>query len=353
MNFRLKPLLANASLILASIVVFLLAGEVGIRLFHPNASIWRYPNYIAETVKPDPNAARDTIQYDPELGYAPVPNSTGMLAKNRVTFSAEGFRIAENRAPAPPVDPILAVGDSFTEGWGVDGDQTWTADLEQENHRTVLNAGVRGYGLDQIYLRTERLLKTVHPKLVILAFIKEDIDRTGLSVFFSTRRPYYMPVGDGLELHNVPVSHDPYDGPMRGGRRVLGHSYLLDFTMRKLGLDEFWYNRHEASGADPTLVSCRLMHRFADLLRVQGLPGLVVSLPTYTDWKFPARGTEDEKQVEKVLQCARDAGLKTTDVYQGLAGGVVAKDPDAYYGDMFHFNAAGQALATKLIAAGL
>lgn len=46
----------------------------------------------------------------------------------------------------------------MTGGTAVGNDETWPADLERLTGRRVLYAGVRGYGLDQIVVRAERMV---------------------------------------------------------------------------------------------------------------------------------------------------------------------------------------------------
>jgi lysophospholipase L1-like esterase len=344
------PLLALTA---GSIVFCLLAGEVAIRTVHPNGSLRHYPNFIDEATKPDPDAARETIQYDPVLGYCPVPNSVGMLRGHQVAFSDQGFRLPGSGSISRHGKPVLALGDSFTEGWGVDGSQTWPAQLEHQTGHTILNGGVRGYGIDQMVQLGERLLADVRPSLVILAFIQEDIDRLGFSVLTMTRRPYFVPAGQGLELKNIPVPRLPYDGPHRLWRRILGYSFLLDYAMRKLGLQEVWYGYSESNGVDPDLMACKLMHRLAQDLRAQTLPGLVVALPTYNEWKTKEARQTAQRRNGAVLDCARAAGLATLDVRPGLERARVGEIPDDFYSDTFHFNPKGLALVANEIASVL
>ncbi len=89
----------------------------------------------------------------------------------------------QNLGAAPATGPmIMAFGDSFTEGYAAGNDETWPANLERMTGRRVLNAGVRGYGLDQIVLRAERVMPQLKPPTVVLAFIADDVVRTALSV---------------------------------------------------------------------------------------------------------------------------------------------------------------------------
>jgi hypothetical protein len=70
----------------------------------------------------------------------------------------------------------LAVGDSFTFGFGVDGEEAWPAVLEsiiqtryQEGEKVrVLNAGVSGYSLRQIRITAQELVDQLAPRLVIV-----------------------------------------------------------------------------------------------------------------------------------------------------------------------------------------
>lgn len=376
--------LANTGLVVASLVAGLLAGEIGLRLSHDTALLGRWPNFIAEATKPDPGAVLDAVRYDAELGWEPRPGAVDMVYQRRIVYSAHGFRVASDAdgfrdvpdadgapRPARPSEssagpPILAVGDSFTEGWGLEGDQPWPARLGAETGRAVINAGVRSYGLDQIVLRTERLLRTLgapqkpyqKPSLVILAFIEEDIDRLGHLVHARHYKPWFAATAsasaDGLELHGVPVPPTPHDGPSHLWRRVLGYSYLADVAMRHLGLSDLWEGVNLPNGvADTDLVACRLMQRFARGLKEHDLPGLVVALPEYREWVTPSLHDVARRRNEAVLKCARDAGLRTLDVWDDLVKAGIVRSPEDFNNDGMHLNARGHALAARSIAAAL
>ncbi|SEP17087.1 GDSL-like Lipase/Acylhydrolase family [Rhodospirillales bacterium URHD0017] len=335
-----------------AVLFCLLAGEVAIRIFHPSASLWHYPNFIALNAAPRPDQARGLLRYDSDLGYAPIPGASGVLMHQPISYSADGLR-NQNLARARPVGrSILAVGDSYTEGYAVKDDESWPAYLERDLDRPVLNAGVRAYGIDQMVLRAERLAARFKPEAIVLAFISADITRAGMSVLESFRRPYFVPVGDGLELRNVPVPTTPVIGAKAFPRRVLGYSYLLDFTMRRLNARELWYGDFERTGVDVNLVSCRLMHRFAEVVRKEATRGLIVAFPQYDTWTDPPASAWHRTRVLGVLACARDAGLATLDTYDGFAKAGVAGNVDGFYVD-WHLNAQGNALAARLIAATL
>src|SRR5260370_1132446 len=83
-------------------------------------------------------------------------------------------RLAPRPADATDGPPVLATGDSYTQGDEVDNDHTWPAQLQGLLRRRTINAGVAAYGFDQIVLRTEQLVPVVRPGLIVLGFIGDD-----------------------------------------------------------------------------------------------------------------------------------------------------------------------------------
>jgi hypothetical protein len=135
--------------------------------------------------------------FDPTLGHTARPrtpdNPLG-LAEER-PYSLDQLRSGHH---------MLFFGDSFTEGFTEYPDKIpQLLDRTLRNVR-VLNFGVMGYGLDQMYLR---MMQTAglfdHPHLVF-GVLFDDMDR----VVFRVReapKPIFMLVNGRLELHNVPL----------------------------------------------------------------------------------------------------------------------------------------------------
>ncbi|MCQ3974955.1 MAG: hypothetical protein DPW09_16065 [Anaerolineae bacterium] len=75
--------------------------------------------------------------------------------------------------------PIIALGDSFTWGDGIDNDKIWVERLETESGRDVVNLGMSGYGSQQIL----RLLQTyglpLKPRLILWGFFPNDFNDSG------------------------------------------------------------------------------------------------------------------------------------------------------------------------------
>jgi hypothetical protein len=98
------------------------------------------------------------------------------LNDNAITISINDLGLRDDPVSAATEVDILAIGDSFTAGWGVEASDSWPSQLEQqlnsdltiEDKLTVVNAGIPGYGLTQMRLFLEELL-TLKPKFVVVA----------------------------------------------------------------------------------------------------------------------------------------------------------------------------------------
>jgi GDSL-like Lipase/Acylhydrolase family len=347
---RPPSLRGGLALSAATVVVCLLAGEFITRIRDPGASLWRWPYYPVEASKPSPWEAQ--VAYDPTLGWTPIPGSSGTLLGKPISFTEEGTREQNRDRPLATGPLIIAFGDSMTEGYAVGNDETWPANLERVTGRRVLNAGVRGYGLDQIVLRAERMIPKIKPSTVVLAFIADDISRTALSVRGAKGKPYFVPEGEGLALRNVPVQVGGRSSLMMAARHILGYSHLFDRIVNRLGVQQFWYGREVGTGIDPFIVSCRLMDRFSALVKRERANALVVALPEQGVF-FDAKGAAGQHEaLTEVLGCAAKAGLPTLDTLAAFEKENVGRDIDTYY-TMMHFTDRGGAIAARSIAAAL
>jgi hypothetical protein len=349
---RSRPRSLSSGLALSAgvLALCLLAGELITRISDPDASLWHWPYYAVVASQPSPGETQ--YAYDPTLGWAPIPGSSGPMLGKPFSFTAEGTR-EQNRDRPPATGPlILAICDSMTEGFAVANDETWPAHLERLTGRRVLNAGVRGYGLDQIVLRAERLVPEVKPSTVVLAFIADDILRTALSVRDAKGKPYFVPDGEGLALRNVPVQVAGRSALMTAARHLLGYSYLFDWIVNRLGVQQYWYGREVATDGDPFIVSCRLMDRFAAVLKREHANGLVVALPEQGVFFNAVAAAGQRGALADLLGCAARAGLATLNTWPAFENENIGRDIDTYYA-MTHFTDRGNAVVARAIAAAL
>ncbi|OGX13565.1 MAG: hypothetical protein A2351_01520 [Omnitrophica bacterium RIFOXYB12_FULL_50_7] len=155
------------------------------------------------------------VEHHPVLGWYSQKNKTAILESQNfptveVHTNSAGFRGTREYAIEKPkgVIRIATLGDSFVFGFGVQDDETFPALLETSNKtREVLNLGVPGYGMDQIYLSYREIARKYHPEIVLIGIFPEDFWRCTRSFADSGHvKPYFSLSSKGkLVLHNVPV----------------------------------------------------------------------------------------------------------------------------------------------------
>jgi hypothetical protein len=154
------------------------------------------------------------LVYDDLMGWTVGANRRS--ANGLYRSSSEGIRAPEEGVPYAKVTgktSIALAGDSFTFGEDAKFDETWGYFLGKQlgSDYQVLNFGVSGYGVDQIFLRYEKDIRTWKPKVVIFGFISHDVERTMFVYPFLSFPEWNMPFAksrfilrDG-ELENINV----------------------------------------------------------------------------------------------------------------------------------------------------
>ena len=340
------PLGPRILLVLAAVLVSLGVLELGLRTW-----FWGYlftwPNFVLEarTVLAQGDSGR--YVHDDRLGYVP---RAGYAAPG-LTIEADGRR-STGAPPAAAGAPILAVGDSFTFGAEVKDGETWPAQLQHLFGRRVINAGVSGYGFDQIVLRAEALAPLYKPDAIVVAFIADDIRRTEMRRLWSADKPYFDIDGDQPVLRGVPVPPraDP-KSTLTFWQRTLGYSLLFDFILRRLDLLHDWFGDHVRVHPPGTgeRIACLLTKRLADLQRSSGARVLVVAEYDPVVWDDPAFAAKQRDMAGALLACAQKQGLATLDSYDVLAA--TAKPRQLYV--LWHMNEEGNALIARLVARAL
>ena len=152
-------------------------------------------------------------KYDKDLGYIPNPgfektiNAKGW--KNKYV-SVDKYSFRKNNSDNIPrhLDQnhtILAVGDSFTFGDQVSNHETWPACLERELGKTVLNAGVPGYGAAQAVKRASMIDKDFDINRVILSiYLNDDFHRDQKVYLRGFPRPSVITANGQIKYDKVP-----------------------------------------------------------------------------------------------------------------------------------------------------
>jgi hypothetical protein len=293
------------------------------------------------------------IQYDPTLGWRLRDN----FQTTEFTIGAYGLRMNDNRLRPPPNGAILAVGDSFTAGSGVSDSETWPAQLERTVGMPTLNAAAGAWGVDQMVLRVEELTPALKPSVVIVGILAQDSLRNAFRIYGGGHKPLFVPRNGSLELTNVPTPRVDAQ-PMEVGlvRRTLGHSYVVHWTMLRLGLASSWADdrmRYEQAHSNETgvQISCLLMDRLARLKESAGARVIVM-----VQYSAPEAEGAAPWYAPPVLACASKRGLEAVDSYPSLHA--LAKMDRARFvelwlnegGQLGHMSAKGNAFIADLLA---
>jgi lysophospholipase L1-like esterase len=134
---------------------------------------------------PEPLSAADQLRTlyrrsaIPGLTYELVPGLDQPSHGARVVTNSEGLRDRERVRSKPPGTRRIAVlGDSFTFGYGVEGDAVWPAVLERlmSPGVEVLNFGVGGYSTQDEAALLEHKALAFDPDLVLVGYTLNDPD---------------------------------------------------------------------------------------------------------------------------------------------------------------------------------
>ncbi|HTE34927.1 MAG TPA: GDSL-type esterase/lipase family protein [Reyranella sp.] len=343
------PLLGRLILLVCSVLVTLFLLEIGCRLMRGPEALLDWRNIVlVQRLKMSAQNIGHRFTYDPLLGYVQRDGFSDPL----MAFGAHGFR----QMPPPPADatagpPVLATGDSYTQGDEVDNDHTWPAQLQGLLRRRTINAGVAAYGFDQIVLRTEQLVPVVKPGLIVLGFIGDDLRRAEMSRTWGTEKPYFTLNGAAAELHNVPVppSPDPRD-TLDFWQKAVGWSVLLDTVLIHQGRQYEWLVDHRRATPPGTgeRLACPLLRRLAAL----GVPTLVVAQYDFYVWQNAEFAAVQRRVSQAVLKCAEAAGLASLDLYDRTEQAVRTRGLETMY-LTWHPSAEGYRLIAEAIAAEL
>lgn len=342
--------LAGAFIASISIVLSLLIAEAGFRVVNGvsllDARSWRLDGVRTKRIG-------DRAIADAKLGWT-LESDYRSDGFNTIDY---GIRRNFDEKHMRP-ESILAVGDSFTEGFDeVIDKETWPAHLEDKLGVPVVNGGVAGYATDQIILRAEELLPIVRPKTLIIGFTEVDISRAALSDA-GAPKPYFSVENNTLIFH-PPGPLDPKIKKSVLGsavRGVLGYSYLADHLMSRLS-PKFWYpteaSVYKEVENDSLDVTCRLLDRLKRqtdeekirlLLFLQYGGELVLEEPVIVE------------DMRGVTVCAEKIGIEVVDQFAPLKA-LTNGNPDRvaeYYvlhGEEFgHMSSKGNEHAAQLLA---
>ncbi len=230
-------------------------------------------------------------------------------------------------SPGAPGRRIALIGDSYTFGSGVEDDETFAALLEARLPDTWCdNFGIGAWGIDQMWMALRHYALPLEPDLVILSFIRYDLDRS-LSAYRRDHVWRWKPTFrlSGGEL--VPLTLDSRPG---AAVRFLTQKSRLYRVWRKL---ENSLSRRFAVGYRWRL-NRALFAAIRDDCRRAGVPLVVVHVPINRRSPAPVLAREFAELDVAFLDLEP----------------LLPADADAlYYPRDRHFNAAGHRFAAEAI----
>ncbi|MBF0312108.1 MAG: hypothetical protein HQK52_01760 [Oligoflexia bacterium] len=272
-------------------------------------------------------------EFNKELGWIP---KKGLWFSNifwniDVTILEGGFRSnfpGRNYEIRSDRDQIVAVGDSFTFGGEVSDDQTWPAFLEKIIGMDVVNAGVSVYGIDQIYLRSKKILKEFKrpPKLMIVSFINDNIRRSELRVIYGKNKPFFEKDKSSEEFTLRDEHVFPMEGKQSRLQSILGFSYLFFRVLPRIQPKLFKSEEDIVVHNYGDKVACFL---FKDLKKIAQEKNVKLLLLVQGN---PAVDEEGDK-MSVIIRCAVDNNIKILNLLPKLRE--IYKDNPALYKRMF------------------
>ena len=260
-------------------------------------------------VEPSSSPRRDSyFVYDRDLGWTVGPNRR---SKDGLYFSsAEGIRSPRIgiRYADDPIRPRVAlIGDSNAFSLEVPFGDSLGSHLQTVlgEATQVLNFGVNGYGIDQIYLRYQRDVRPWKPDVVVVVFIEHDLIRTmGVYPFVSLGwtgllvKPRFDLNDDNLSNVNEPlpsqeqilstpsveqlpaIELDPGFDERDWALRLEHLPYLLRLVTSTFPR---WRSRDEQQLSEETqALNSRLFHELNKSILRQGSVPIFVYLPRWT-----------------------------------------------------------------------
>ncbi|MEI8282702.1 MAG: hypothetical protein WCG75_09890 [Armatimonadota bacterium] len=349
----MKRLLGNAALMTISLTCAFVLLELGMRIYS-GVPVLSTANFVARSLDII-RATAGAMDFDDLLGWRLKEN----LGAPGQGWSTTRFGIRTNGVTLelPEKGAVISVGDSFTAGSGVRDEETWPAQLEKRIGAPVINGAAGAWGVDQMVLRAETLAEIFSPSTIIVGVLAQDSLRNKYDIHGGGFKPWFKVVNGKAILQGVPVPRfeDAPEG-LSISRSIFGHSWLVHWTMNRLGRMEWWVSnlnryREVLSNEEGVAVSCALMPRLDALKTRYGSKIIIVLL-----W-----GAQESSEATPpwygppVMECAKKAGFDTLDLYPVLHE-ISKSDPIRFKrlwidenGTLGHPTAEGHALTARLL----
>ena len=225
---------------------------------------------------------RQIYRYDQYLGHTYTPNIKTRLVYGNNGYFIEtdnlGFRNSKKKEGSKL--SIIALGDSYTAGDGVENNSRFTDILEAKYDCTIHNLAVSGYGVDQQILAYQKFADTIPHQAILLTPHLDDLKRNllkdrigfkkelGQKIFIP--KPYFECVNDELKLKNIPVPREwkPVDPKLAP---LVNQPHPLNKP------EKYLHPEFNSEKSDEWILMFKLLDRLDKLAR--GRPVLIAPIP--------------------------------------------------------------------------
>ena len=316
--------LPNILLLCAGILVSLALAETTFRVYAPR--LGTYDDFLRfKTAAHDQGMSlRAYGTHLDEKDFAKTMEWRDRLGWNRPTAWYD------SSIPADEAYSVLILGDSVTQGDGLSPDATYPYLLSRRLAGVrILNAGLSGYGIDQMLFKGLQLAAEHELNLVLFAYIPHDLVRVGKRFMYGSGKPKFAFNGDEAFLLPAPEAgpfHTTYDNALRT-------SSLLFWYLRY----DIWPNREYYA---PWLyrdyyrkVFAHIQERMATLAANRSLDVVFVKLTN----SFDFRGEQILIPLAtEVFSTSSSSGVHYYDVDLCVGNKLDIEDPE--YESIFYFH---------------
>jgi len=378
MAARWRRVGANLALALGSLcacgAVFEIAARVALR---------RAPESLSERY----------TEPDPVRGWRHRPGARARFGAADLLINSHGLRDLERPVePAPGVERVLVLGDSFAEGFSVRLEDAVSRALERELRATgciaeVVGGGTVGYSTDQEYLFYRDEGVAYGAKVVVLLFYYNDILYNARDAApAGVPKPLFTFMGGTPRIRNYPLP--PYAPPRpeywRGsaaltwarGRLSSGAPGLYNVLARlrlwsplrpgELPLEMRIYEPEPPEGVVQAQLQTEHILELLDReVKAHGARLLVAYIPsklevTGRDWELTRRRYQiDERRFDRgrvarlLRRSGRKIGVPVIDLTPALQRADRGRGEGPYFEHGGHWNALGHSVAAREIATTL
>jgi lysophospholipase L1-like esterase len=178
-----KSLRINILVFLTSLAILIIAAELLLRVFG-----------LADPV---------LYRQNPIYGYEPKPKQSSVRLGVPIFINDVGLRDDEDYDSMKSNKKILLIGDSVTYGGSRTNQEDLFTEVLERKLRTqepgikVLNAGVNGYSISQMFHRAEQLMQDIEPDFLIIYAVRRDFFRPPVTfisegnIIYPTKKPRF------------------------------------------------------------------------------------------------------------------------------------------------------------------